>query len=45
MSKIQLSESGRRLLRDLKNLKRDPPAGIGAAPVDNNIYVPMVWLC
>lgn len=39
MSKIALSESGKRLLRDLKKLKTDPPAGIAAAPVDNNIYV------
>ena len=39
MSKISLNESGRRLLRDLKNLKRDPPAGVAAAPIDNDIYV------
>lgn len=39
MSKIHLNESGKRLLRDLKKLKTDPPSGIAAAPVNNNIYV------
>ena len=35
----KLNESGKRLLRDLKNLHKDPPAGIAASPIDNNIYV------
>lgn len=39
MSKIHLDESGKRLLRDLKKLKTDPPSGIAAAPVNNDIYV------
>lgn len=39
MPKLVLNESGKRLLRDLKNLKKDPPAGIAAAPIDNDIYV------
>lgn len=39
MPKPQLNESGKRLLRDLKTLKYDPPTGIAAAPIDNNIYV------
>jgi hypothetical protein len=39
MSKLQLNESGKRLLRDLKTLKKDPPTGIGAAPIDSNLYV------
>ncbi|KAK8798060.1 hypothetical protein WA171_005587 [Blastocystis sp. BT1] len=34
----KLNESGKRLLRDLKNLHKDPPAGIAASPIDNNIY-------
>lgn len=39
MPKLVLNESGKRLLRDLKNLKKDPPNGIAAAPIENNIYV------
>ena len=39
MPKLVLNESGKRLLRDLKNLKKDPPAGIAASPIDNDIYV------
>ena len=39
MSKIALSESGKRLLRDLRQLKMDSPAGIAAAPVGTDIYV------
>ncbi|KNB44186.1 ubiquitin-conjugating enzyme E2 [Blastocystis sp. subtype 4] len=35
----KLNESGKRLLRDLKNLHKDPPAGIAASPIDNNIYL------
>ncbi|OAO17207.1 ubiquitin-conjugating enzyme E2 [Blastocystis sp. ATCC 50177/Nand II] len=38
MPKLVLNESGKRLLRDLKNLKKDPPNGIAAAPIENNIY-------
>ncbi|CAG0915401.1 unnamed protein product [Notodromas monacha] len=30
----------RRLMRDFKKLQEDPPAGISAAPTDNNI---MIW--
>ena len=30
----------RRLIRDFKNLQRDPPEGISGAPCDNNI---MLW--
>lgn len=35
----KLNESGKRLLRDLRNLHKDPPAGIAASPIDNDIYV------
>lgn len=41
-SKRHLTEAGKRLIRDLKKLKIDPPAGIIAAPAEDNI---MVWLC
>ena len=39
MSAPRLSDSGKRLLRDLRNLHKDPPAGIMASPIDNDIYV------
>ena len=42
MPKISLNESVRRLLRDLKTIKKDPPSGIAAAPIDNDIYVVFV---
>ena len=39
MSKPTLSASGKRLLKDLKTLRVNPPVGIAAAPVNNDIYV------
>lgn len=30
----------KRLLRDFKKLQKDPPTGVQAAPLDNNV---MVW--
>ena len=36
-SKRHLTEAGKRLIRDLKKLKIDPPAGIIAAPAEDNI--------
>ena len=47
MSAPRLSDSGKRLLRDLRNLHKDPPAGIMASPIDNDIYVwnSMIYSC
>ena len=30
--------SNRRISRELKDLQKDPPPGISAAPIDNNLY-------
>lgn len=44
MSVPTLSESGKRLLRDLKELKIHPPSGIAAAPINKDIYVFLYFL-
>ena len=45
MSAPRLSDSGKRLLRDLRNLHKDPPAGIMASPIDSDIYVRIWTFC
>ena len=35
----------RRLLRDFKKLKNDPPAGVSGLPLDNNIMVWQAIIC
>ena len=34
------TQARRRLMRDFKSLQQDPPAGVSAAPTENNI---MIW--
>ena len=40
-AKIMINQEDKIMLKvnDLKNLKKDPPNGIAAAPIENNIYV------
>lgn len=40
----KLNESGKRLLRDLRLIHKDPPAGIMASPIDNDIFVRLLTL-